>query len=531
MFWLIMGMFVLSAAGGAAYIYKRGDSPKMGDVLRELGMETGWSHKDTTPFYKWSWEQAGNERVSAEKIVRQAFQNARIWLDSSDLVFFKEQCDRQISGAKIDDATIVQRIGEIVGRTELLYQSLGELLDAALIPVFNATDMEARERIRQAGLSIDSGNPISKYGALELRRLLNRIGSQVLDLDGRGIPLSDPRAGRVFHLRGLDVWEHCLAAIRAGITRMINNRKYSANPNTLRFLKSTLDRGPLRELELDLHASRSFLLTMKETIDSGRLGLTLEQIERFDRILYGWKFRHSSSFKQADHNQMRELLSNNDLDSFFREFVLRTLDSRIESLDALATRFPQRVIFYGRQAAARSYAQDRYSEHLNALLSALPGAIDTPSDLPALLHIPFEEIQRIRILKEEAKRSTPFSPFATRREDAAIPTLDQVVGKFQRLFALEQQMPPEKVECRGWLIDLPLPEMEPEEFQDADPRFLEEYVRFFCDTSSNKDFESNNEASRRKQTQFFRRMIETLTGRPSVRPSNDSEASMQEPDE
>lgn len=513
MFMLIMGILVISAAGGAVYMYSRAEKPIAAEICSELGLYEYKSNKDKIPFYKWAWDQENENRITAERIVRFAFENAKVWIDHEDRIFFRERCSLHQAGSRIDEAEIAARVERIVARTESLYQTIGEQVENALSGVLTIGEQEARERLKQAGILADSGAGGQKYCSIEIRRLLNRIGLEVMG-GGSGIPLKDPSTGRDCFLQGLDVWDHCLHAIRNAIAKLVESRKFAANPKIIITLKSSIERGVIADFEEDVLQARKFRSALRTLIDKKQINLTYDVVEQCDSIFYGWKFSKRISFKQADHDRMRKMLVNEELLPCFRELAIQALSDSPESLGRFLDQFPRCVIFYGSQSKARAFAVLNYSNHLKALFDAAARPANRMSDPPLLLEITEETIQQYRNQAMDFTKTNAFSHLSGVRERAADLTLDKLLDKQQRLLALDHQIPDDSIEQRGWLINLPFPEMEPPEFVELESSKYNRYICFYCDTSSKSDFDSESDSARKKRLQFSARLFDALLGNP-----------------
>lgn len=514
MLWILVSFLVLSAAGGAVYVYTQTDKPKAMEILRDLGIQESAPGEDVTPYYKWIWDQESEDCISAGRIVAQAFQKARTWIDADDLKFFRELCHRYQSGAKIDDAEIVKYVNRIVERTESLNQLVGEQVENAVQPILSMSEQEAREQLKQSGIFAEDGVVIQKYCSLELRRLLNRIGMQVLGLESRGLSVREPETGRVLQLRGLDIWEHCIHAVRMAITELLESRKVTVNPQLLRSLKNSIERGIVTDYEDDVRHARSFLDILKDWIRAKRIHLSIEQVERCDLCFYGWKFAKGIPFKQADHDRLRDLLTDETLSPHFCELAMQNINASIGSLGKIVDMFPRCVIFYGNQSKARAFVISTYFYHIKALLDALALPADRIQEPPLLLEITQDEVDQFRFNDQDSGKTGFLSTLLGNRTQSAepfsSPDFGKLIGKRQRLFTLDQQIPTDAADQRGWLINLPSMELEPAEFSELDSGKFAAYARFFCDTSSKSDFESENDSTRKKRMQLLTRMFDTL---------------------
>ncbi len=486
-------------------MYTRVESPKLNDICSALGLQDFQKDANSTPFYKWTWNRESDDQISAKHMIKKAFNDAQVWLDDSDINFFEDQCSRFQSGSKIDEATIQQRVSQIVERTDMLHQEIAQKTEAVIKSVLHLSENEAREHLRSSGIHADSGKALKQHCSLELKKLLYRLGLKVLGPKGRGITIHDPGAKRIFQMRGLDIWEQCLFAIKNELNRWLTTRKTTTNPNILHSLKAIMNRGSIKDIEDDISASRVFREDMQDAINNDLLNLRPDQIDEYEQIMYGWKFSKGINFKQADHNSIRNLLSNNKLPACFRQIIINGMTDNHESLGVLLDSFPRKVIFYGSQEKARSYAMDQYSSILQALINALSNTCERMHVMPLLVHIPVEEVDQIRSYNDDPKDNDASLP--TGKKPQKTPTLDKLISKHQRLVLIERKMKKEDGDQLGWIINLPIPDMEPDEFEHLQNDYFSAFIRFFCDTSSKSDFENQSEESLKKRSKFFNRLL------------------------
>jgi len=508
MFWIIISFFVLSATGGAAYIYTRADSPKISYICSALGLQAFQKDANSTPFYKWSWDRDSDDQISAQHIIQKSFHDSQVWLDDSDLTFFQTQCNSHQPGSKIDEAAIHQRVSQIVERTDLLHQKIAQKTEDVIKSVQSLSETEAREQLRLSGIHADSGKAMQQHCSLELKKLLYRLGLKVMGHKGRGITIHDPNFKQVFQMRGLDIWEQCLNGIKNELNRWLISRKNTTHPSIIRSLKATMKRGIVKDIEEDISFSRTFREDIQDSINKELLNLTPSQIYEYEQIMYSWKFSKKINFKQADHNSIRNLLSNNQYPACFRQIVINSINSNHESLSILIDSFPRKVIFYGSQNKARTYAMDQYSSILQALINALSNTCERMQVMPLLIEIPDDEIEQIRCRDDDAPENELSVPIG--KQPKKIPTLDKLISKHQRLALIERKMKKEDGDELGWIINLPIPDMDPVEFEDLQNDYFKEFIRFFCDTSSKSDFDNQSEDSMRKRIKFFNRVLESI---------------------
>jgi len=510
MLWILVSFLVLSAAGGAAYVYSQSEKSKSVEILRDLGIQERTQGENITPYYKWLWEQNTEDCVSAGRLVRQAFQNARIWIDSDDLDFFRGICLRYQSGTKIDITEIVNRVNQMVARTAALDRLIGEQVETIMQRVLSSSEQEARERLKPFGILAEAGVAVPKYGQLEIKNLLNRIGSQVLGLENRGLSIIEPETGRNLELHGLDIWEHCIYAVRNRITAILDSRKAAMAPPLFRALKTRLERGLLTEYEDDLFKARAFIDALRHAIEAKQIALTVEQVERCDLIFYGWKFAKGIAFKQADHDRLRELLTNENLSFHFRRLVLNHIDNWIGSLGPIVDLFPRCVFFYGSQDKARKYARSIYFDSIEALLDGLAVPANRFLEPPILLEIPQDELKSVLPGDRGSSNANSMVYATASHARDGSPDFGKLIIKHQRLLMLDREIAAEDAGRRGWLIDLPVTELESIGINHGESDQFSSFACFSCDTSNRNDFESETETSIRKRMQFIARMFDSL---------------------
>ena len=500
---LLIGVMVLVLAGGggAVYALKPKQSPRSRNLLTELGLDAA-DQAESPPFYRWGWHDESENRVSAERMVRQAFRKEGLWLNQDDLEFFKQQCERNINGEEIDEDDIRKKVDEIASRSGILTNWVADQIRQGIDFAVNTSPQEAHTILAKADIKAEADYAQPRLLAYEIERQLKRIGLQILGPDAQGFFLNDDRTGKVFLLQNVDAWKEVIRCYKDECEHIVALGKSKASPALLRALRGVADSGGcLRRFEQDLTGYQKFRTGMRTKTHQQELSVTPDRISQIDSFFYGWKFNESTPFSQQDHDNLRSMLMRPDLSKRFTEILIEKLGKEIQSLYQLERVFARHVLIYGGTPAARAFATDQYSRHLYTLLDVMPDGAPVNKSTPLVIEISNDEIENLRRSPKRGNKSV---------------TLDQVIEKHQKIVSLRESIPSKDMQRRGWIIKLDINETTPEEVAAMRGEALKHFSRVNCVSAADVDFINNTYGAKKARAGFFDMVVDTLVAVPEI---------------
>lgn len=495
----VVFVILVGVVGIVAYsALSTGNPTKVRHIMAGLGLQ---GNEEGSQFYKWGWHQDQENRVSAERMVKQAFQKAGVWLDRQDLAFFESQCERHESRNEVDESQIEERIHAIIGRSERVRRWVADQVHTVVHYVQSLNPQEAANALHESGIEADPEQAIERLTSLEMQRMLYRHGASLLALNAKGLTVKDPVTAQTFELAGLDSWRHLIRMFKDDILDKISGRRTTISSSIARSLRSAVEIGFFHDIENDIERHRIFIKRIHDQFHNKEIRVSLERARAIDAILYKWKFDEGAHFNQEDQNRIRELLSRLDLASRFREILFDGFEESFSSLFKLIRLFPREVIFYGGNGAARTFATDQYFRHFLALMEAIGGPSGRDTSPPTIIWINSEQIEKMRQ--------------GPKRGSNAV-TLSQLITDQQRFSRLEQGISEEIANNRGWIVNLSLDDPSAAEFEALNKDPFKKYTRFHCEAGEDVDFLNNTYNAKKSRIQFFNMVIDTLVGIPSI---------------
>lgn len=508
-FFLLIGVVALIAVSAL----KSGNKIKYRTILSDIGLKGAWSEEGKTPFYKWGWRDKQQNRISADRIVKQAFLKVGVWLEREDLIFFEDQCKQFAMLKEIDEAPIHQRILEIIQRSERIRIWVADQVKTAIQSIQILKPQEARDHLHQYQIEVDLDQAPERLAVYEIQRLMYRFGSKILTPNAKGLTVHDPISSQAFLLEKMDSWRHLVRICREEILEFLSGRHFLIQPAIGRALRLSVESGVFREIETDIDRHFSFLRRINDQFYNKEIRVSPERAKTIDSILYQWKFDEGTHFNQNDQNCIRNTLSRLDLASRFRELLFERFDESFSSLFKIVNLFPRDVIFYGGQNAARSFAVDQYSRHFLVLLEAFAGPSGRDISPPTIIWINNEQIDKMRQGPKRGSTSI---------------TLDQLLSDRQRISRLEQCVTDEIAANRGWIINLSSDDLSEQDIETLSHGEFGRYVRFDCEMANNVDFFTNTYNAKKSRIQFFNLIVDALAGIPSI-PDNSNRSPQTDP--
>lgn len=487
---------------------------RVGMLISDLGLRNPWWGRKTTAFYRWNWRKANRERVWAERIVKEAFHRAKVWLSSEDCEFFAQQCYEYSRNQKVDYEPIIQKVEQIVKRSDLYNQSVQRLVKEILHRIRSTPESEAVRRLQQTGVDIANQKSILlPFGIHEIRQTVERLAAQVLI----GSRASDLETGTEHELlsqiQGPEGWQHWLHLFRSQLLLELDAASAKNDPVS-KSLAVSVRGGLLQDFEEDMLDHLAFMESLENSITQRRVFLEADRIRDVEKILYTWQFNKAIPFTSADHRRIRFFLTRKDLCGHFQEIILSRLPADFESLGDLLNRFPRHVVFYGANATAREFAAEQYRLHVQELLDVFAPWSRQEVEAPAMLVIPAADIDTL--VREKALERMRKPLHAGPTEEAVEWTrqaLWEVIDQKKKRSIRKRKLDLESAEAKGWIINLAWDEQTTRIFEIFQNGPLDAYARFGSDGIIEVDFISERHEAKRQRWMFFKAVLDTLTGR------------------
>lgn len=502
---IVIGIVVASvvAGGGMWFYFQQGGAydPRVQSILNQLNM--GKSRSDENPpFYKWGWYEEGENRVSAERMVRQAFRKESLWLNGEDVTFFKTQCEKTIEGKEVREESIHKKIVEIAQRSvhvsNWVYRELTRMIEF----VSNLSEAEVVNHLNKAGIKNEEkkDKPFARFMELEVERFLGKIGVQILGPNASGYFLNDGK-GKVFRIQSLDAWEQLLRSTQDSAIKIADAGKSTAQKGVVKALKITAEQGVVKHWLRDIEDNRQFIKAMNDLIRKKDLNLSTERPRSIDASFYRWKF-DEGKFTQNDHTRWRQLMIRTDLSNRFREIIISKLTDDVGCIETIAYLFHRQVIFFGGMAEARAFACDQYVRHLMALYELVSKQVRVETAPPIIVNISQDEIENMRR--------------APRRGDGKL-TLDVLIEKSKKLTMMKDSIQERSASRRGWILSLGLNEVTQEEAEVLQNKELSKYCRFNCDVADQFDLVNQTPQARQSRLGFLNMVIDHMMDSAAIK--------------
>jgi len=504
---VILGILLLLAGGIALALFA---APRVAvdskRILADLGIVDSWSSEETVPFFKWGWHEEEEGRISAERMVRIAFQNADLCLDAEDLAFFENVCKRNQLGIEIPVEEIENRIQEIFDKSKIIRDWAAKEVGKSLYFVLGATPAETQMLLKRAGVQSEPEKAQGRLCIVEFQRLMNRLGMQFLRRETPGFIIEDSVTQKEIRLWGLDAWLQLIKLFKVEIERQSENPAHFCYLSVQRALKQMIgDGGLYQELEKDVEKAKSFRKILSNAANRSDFSLNVERAKQCDALFYEWKLTEGVPFNQIDQNRFRDLFTNETLSPHFRQILLERIDDDIRCLAKLVKIFPRFVIFYGGTPTSRSFLCDQYSHHLMVLQETLSAVAKCEIAPPTILLFPEEEV-------EEVRRAPKRGPNAVQ--------LDKRMAEKQSVIGMELGLNQHVAETRGWLVNLGLNDPRDEEVEALGKDPFKRYLRFNCNSSGDVDFANNTFNARKSRVDFFNMALDSLIVTPPIQKKN-----------
>ncbi|MBI1390636.1 MAG: hypothetical protein GC154_19575 [bacterium] len=492
-------------------------------VLVDLGLAKGWSKEAEAPFYKWGWRKNVNERVWAERIVKNAFEKNNVWLAADDLKYFEDLCNRSAKGDKIDPNAVREQVVKIIERRGQVTNCATPIIKKIMFEVLNSTQPNAEKYLKQWGVRVGKSNPIGQLGVLRLRQLITNSGKAILGLQTPGFPIQNDKGETMYTLKGLDGWKHWLFACQDEIKKQKPSGTAEQKKALNYIVKRTLD-GILQESIEDLHESSAFASELEASMSKAGFMVGSDQIERLVMYFYNWQFSDSVEFNRTDNRRIREFLLNENLSPLFRFQVFTKINPFYESLRTGFTQFPKNLIFYGASNDARHYAITEYSRHLATFINSISSLLGRGFLPPAMLAVEEVKIQDARRYWAKMKNRTDFERNADRDEKVHYRRdyIPELIEQQKDFSLFEREIDEEFANHYGWLINLNIDELMMEECAHLDKEMFRSYPRIQCPPDKNVDLAGKDEGAQKSRTQYFNSVLETIMKNPLLRASSSS---------
>ncbi len=512
---------------------------KVGMLVTDLGLHSPWWGNKTTAFYRWTWRKTNRERIWAERIVKEAFHRAKVWISSEDCEFFAQQCYEFSQTQKVDYLQIVRKVEQIVKRSDLYNQSVQKLIKEILRRVRSTSESEAARLL--GSTTGDHAGPrpaLPHYGIQEVRQTVERLASLVLvrkEPDPGGGSLEERMLSEI---QGPEGWQHWLHLFRTHLLLELEQDSKKNEPVN-KALAASVRGGLLQDFEEDILDHTGFVETLESLITQNRLPMDKSRIKEVEDILYTWQFDKDIPFTSADHRRIRFFLTRKELSLHFQEIILKQLPRDFASLSALLNRFPRHVVFYGENTSARDFAAEQYGAHIQEMLSVFAHLARQDDNPPAALVIPAADI---KTLINEKIAELKLKGIGSHQNAEAIEltrlALGDMIDQKKKRSIRRRKLDPETADGKGWLINLAWDEKSIREYEIFQFPPLDTYTRFGTDGFLELDFSSDRKEAKWQRGLFFKAVLDMLiwklpplqTGDPPDRPDNPTDQLNPPPD-
>ncbi len=527
MFSVIVGFLLVLVVGGtvmcslAMSTYK-----KQNQLLVDLGLIEKWTGENTNPFYKWGWRKTTGERVWAERIVREAFKKAKVWLTPDDLLFFENQCKQHESGQKVPLEKLKGHIDNIIHRTDALNSTIQKLVSKIIHDTLSVSISEAESILREQGINVEKEKVRHRFGTWQIRRVLSNVGEQILSANSKGFRMEDPNSQYIFHIHGFEGWRQFVSSYKSALESQLSRGGISHGNPVLHSIRSSVREGLLKDYEDDIRESQHFREVLEEEINRKEIQLSSDHIDELETTFYTWQFTKGVNFNLVDHKNARELLVGARVCPHFREMIIQQLNPDFRSLHEFINLFPRHVIFHGGDKSARAFASDQYLKHIEELLSVFASPTGKDPITPALLTVKTEEIEK---QMEAAMDHSTLPAILQKKQHREFPPdgnyITQILMRKKKESMRDRFLSETDAEEKGWIINLaPMDNEYSNEFAELDDQPYRTYVRFPCDEYKGIDYTSHSFHAKQQRILFLNQILDTLTQMPPIGVSSSSKS-------
>lgn len=484
-------------------------------LLNNLGLVRSWSKDKSTAFYNWGWRKQSGERVWGERVVKEAFRKANIWLSPEDLIYFEDLCNSRQQGQTINHDKVVKKVESIIRREESLENKLTKMVNSILSRVTTVTEQEATKVLAESGVNLSGKERvIQRFGSNELRKVVSDAGYQILSGDAKGFEFSGGSGGRVYTMSGMEGWERWFKLYKEICIKLMSSKKYKPHSSTMRALIASIRGGLFKDFENDIGNHRHFISSIAREIENKKIAFTLESIYKIEEILYTWHFSPGVTFGGVDHIQLRDLLIRKDLLPMFREFILKNINSTLQSFCRIINYLPLNVIFYGENGYASAYAAEQYSLHLDKFIPVISKLGGKATSAPILIAVSIKDIENSKAGEEVVK---PWERDHNRKSegddelpDSSNLPINRAIDNIMNTACRKAQVERDSADERGWIIILPIDESARGEFSALDAGPFQLFKRISCETSEPIDFMNNAPGPKQMRLHFFNKIMEGI---------------------
>lgn len=511
---MVIGGVVLAfvlVAGGLVYsmmLYKKTDAKHA--ILEELGLIQVWAKEKPTPFYKWNWKSANDDRIWAERIVRNAFDNAGVWLSEGDYQFFHGCCDAHASGETIPNEHIEKRVDQILHRITYIHDHILKQLTDKIDFCLKVSDSEMKSVVQKRGLKVSPKQAPLQFGRLQIREWMNEIAYSMTGPGGDGVKIKDLRNRVDIQMTGMDSLRFWAQSCFDLLPKVHTKKQHKDHPNLNRDLKSVVVAAVFQDFVNDGKHIRSMRSKLDSEIDQGKLEIDPSRLDALEGIFCQWLYTPEISFSRKDFSNVREFITRGDVSPAFRSIIINTISSNFGSLHASVNRFPDKVIFYGANVEARTMISKRYTRHLYEMRKALGALTETTRKPPALLFVTDADVQYHRELFEGVEQEVlVIEDEEGKRIEIPrqyMPHLIDIQKKFSRF---ERSIDDLSAEMCGWVVDLGVDDFSAAEAAHLDKGKYKKYIRVLCQPKVK--FEIGKDTQ--QQEEFWKEMLNECVSR------------------
>lgn len=518
MFLLIGGICVILFILYIAYVWYSARKNKKFYILCALGLAYGLPYGFRSHFYKWGWRKTSDNRVWAERIVRQAFEKANIGLSLEDMEFFKGACDRYANGKKVDNAFIARRVERIVSTSVSVHRLALDIIQPILDDALNTSPNRAQEILHSLGIQPTSGNEVVSLAGHRFSDLLKHAGAAIFHPNGIGYKIKNKEGEVLIALKGLEGWEHWLNSLREGVEQYVAEHTLSRKRQQFRLLENQLVNVVLKNHLEYLQESKKFISLIQGQISQGEMQISQADIKRVEDLLFYWEFAESHRFSTRIHKNLRRLLCRKELASKFREIFIQKIESDIGSVLTLPQYFPRHVIFYGSDYAVVSYAAQEYMDHLQQLIHVLAQMLGRAPRSPLYLQILESDIAKARKgdFVEIGGRILDPKRIALEKTYKNEGHMLRLLNILRGMAMFEQNMDATSVNTIGLIVELQTDTLTPQEQAQLDRDEYRSYKRLDCNRLMKIDLESESAVAQVQRQKFMNEIFTQFTRASSL---------------
>lgn len=506
----IIAAIVLIIVAVGFYVYRNQGPNRKQQLLADLGLSQKWSKEKTTPFYRWEWKKGTQDRIWAERIVRNAFHQVRAWLSPEDLAFFQSHCEAHASNQKVSHEEIEKRVDQILYRTSLIFTTAQIYLTDLLSEILGADPQQVREYVRKKTGKSDVRNPNVIFTRQRLREWMRMRALEIIGQNSEGMNIIDAERNHQGNLRGPDGLRFWAIACQQSIVKAIPNKVPTPFSTAARELRGITTQVLFKDFIEDVDRINTLRDTLEDEVARQKLQISPDTPHRLGIFFCQWMYNPDIALSREDAKNIIEFLCRSDLSPVFRNALIQGINSNYGSLNSAVSRFPAYVIFYGENDTIRSMAVRRYYRHLLELRRVFTVCTEHPKNPPGVIHIVATDIETQRERFQEQKKLAEDPNYIGYKDpEETLEYLPFLIDTQKQYNRFERSINELTAEMLGWIIDIELGDFSMEEYAHLDRSKYKNYPRISCDLAT--DGQGQDSGNTSQMNDQWNRILEKLT--------------------